>query len=52
MKEKQALEILKAALDLATSKGVFTNLNDSFAVIQAFNLVSEKLITEESEAKG
>jgi hypothetical protein len=52
MKEKQALEILKAALDLATSKGVFTNLNDSFAVIQAFNFVSEKLTAEESEVKG
>jgi len=43
MNEKQALEVLKAALDLATQKGVFQNLDSSFAVIQAYNVISEKL---------
>lgn len=44
MNQKQALEVLKAALDLATQKGVFQNLDSSFAVIQAFNVISEKLL--------
>ena len=42
MNEKQALEVLKAALDLATSKGVFTNLNDCNTIIQAFNVIAKK----------
>ena len=47
MNEKQALEIIKAALDQATQKGVFQNLDSSFAVIQAFNVLSEKLIKKD-----
>lgn len=49
MNEKQALEVLKAALDLATQKGVFSNLDSSFAVIQAYNVVSSKLVKEETK---
>ena len=42
MNEKQAMEVIKAALDLATSKGVFTNLNDCHTIIEAFNLIAKK----------
>ena len=51
MNEKQALDVIKAALDLATQKGVFSRLDESFAVIQAFNVVSEKIVKkDESDA--
>ena len=50
MNEKQALEILKAALDLATSKGVFMNLNDCNTIIQAYNIISQKLIDGKDNA--
>jgi hypothetical protein len=50
MNEKQALEILKSALDLATSKGVFTRLEDSFTIIQAYNKIAEKIQKEETDA--
>ena len=43
MNEKQALEVIKAALDLATSKGVWSNLNDCSTIIQAFNVIAKKL---------
>lgn len=49
MNEKQALDLLKAALDLATSKGVFATLNDSAAVIEAFNTLSKKLLQNDSK---
>jgi hypothetical protein len=47
MNEKQAIEVLKTALDLATSKGVFGTLNDSYAVIQAYNVISAKILKDE-----
>jgi hypothetical protein len=47
---KQALEIIKLVLDQATEKGVFKNINDSFAVINAFNIISEKVISDENNA--
>ena len=47
MNEKQALDVIKAALDLSTSKGVFQNLDSSFAVITAFNVISEKIIKKD-----
>jgi hypothetical protein len=50
MTTKQALEIIKLVLDQATEKGVFKNINDSFAVINAFNTISEKIISDESNA--
>jgi len=50
MNEKQALEIIKAILDLATSKGVFSKIDESFTAIQAFNVIAEKLKDEQNDA--
>ena len=36
MKKEQALQIIKAALDKGLEKGVFTNLVDIAAVLQAY----------------
>lgn len=47
MKEKQALEIIKAILDIATQKGVFTKIDESFTAIQAYNVIAEKLKDEQ-----
>jgi hypothetical protein len=41
MEQKKALEILKAALDLAVTKGTFTRLEDVQAVIMAFNIIAK-----------
>lgn len=49
MNEKQALEIIKAILDLATSKGVFSKIDESFTAIQAFNVIAEKLKNEQGK---
>lgn len=49
MNEKQALDVLKSALDLATQKGVFPNLESSAAIIQAFNVISEKLLSKDDK---
>jgi hypothetical protein len=49
MNEKQALEILKAILDLATSKGVFSKIDESFTAIQAFNVIAEKFKNEQDQ---
>lgn len=46
MNEKQALEIIKAILDVATSKGIFSKIDDSFTAIQAFNVIAEKFKDE------
>ena len=46
MNEKQALEIIKAILDLATSTGVFSKIDESFTAIQAFNTIAEKFKDE------
>lgn len=51
MNEKQALEVIKAALDLASSKGVFSNLDMSAAVIQAYNIVSVKFSIDNNTRK-
>jgi hypothetical protein len=50
MNEKQALEIIKAILDLATSKGVFSKIDESFTAIQAFNKIAEKFKDEQNNA--
>ena len=50
MNEKQALEIIKAILDLATSKGVFSKIDESFTAIQAYNTIAEKLKDEQNDA--
>jgi hypothetical protein len=49
MNEKQALEIIKAILDLATSKGVFSKIDESFTAIQAFNTIAEKFKDEPAQ---
>jgi hypothetical protein len=49
MNEKQAIEIIKAALDLATSKGVFQNLDSTNAVVQAYNVINDKLLKKEDD---
>lgn len=43
MNEKEALNVIKAALDIANAKGVFQNLEAAYAVIQAFNVISDKI---------
>lgn len=50
MNQKQALEIIKAILDLATSKGVFVKIDESFTAIQAYNIIAEKLKNEQDNA--
>ena len=49
METKKALEILKTALDLATGNGVFKRIEDSAAIIQAFNAIAEKLQKNEQD---
>jgi hypothetical protein len=41
MNEKQALEIVKAALDLGVQKGNFANLNETYTIIQAFDVIAK-----------
>ena len=50
MNEKQALEVIRAILDLATSKGVFSKIDESFTAIQAFNIIAEKFKDEQDNA--
>lgn len=50
MNHKQALEIIKAVLDIATAKGVFSKIDESFTAIQAFNVIAEKLKDEQDNA--
>lgn len=49
MNTKQALEVIKGALDLATSKGAFVNLETSAAIIQAYNVLSEKITKDDTK---
>lgn len=49
MNEKQALEVLKTGLDLATAAGVFKNLNDCNAIISAFNVIAQKFAKDEQD---
>lgn len=50
LNEKQALEIIKAILDLSTQKGVFSKIEESFTAIQAYNIIAEKLKEDENDA--
>ena len=43
MHTKQALEIIKQVLDLATEKGIFKTINDSMTIIEAYNVIFKKL---------
>lgn len=49
MTTKQALEVIKGALDLATSKGAYVNLETTAAIVQAFNVLSEKITKEDAQ---
>jgi hypothetical protein len=46
MNEKQALEIIKAILDLGVQKGIFVKMDEAFTAIQAFNTIAEKFKDE------
>lgn len=50
LNEKQALEIIKAILDLSTQKGVFSKIEESYTAIQAYNILAEKLKDDENNA--
>jgi aspartate/methionine/tyrosine aminotransferase len=50
MNEKQALEIIKAILDLATQKGIFVKMDEAYTAITAFNIVAEKFKDEQDNA--
>lgn len=41
MNEKQAINVIKSALDLGVAKGIFQNLNETFAVTQAFDVIAK-----------
>jgi hypothetical protein len=41
MNEKQALEVIKSAVDLGVAKGNFQNLNETMTLIQAFNVIAK-----------
>lgn len=41
MNEKQAINVIKSALDLGVSKGIFQNLNETFAVTQSFDIIAK-----------
>jgi hypothetical protein len=44
--EKQALDIIKAALDKAKKEGVFGTLNDVYTIVLAFDTIAKKVIDE------
>jgi len=46
MNEKQALEVIKAILDLGVQKGIFIKMDEAYTAITAFNLISEKFKDE------
>lgn len=50
MNEKQALEIVKAALDLGVQKGNFANLNEAYAVVQAFDVLAKHFNKKNDES--
>ena len=41
MKEKEALRIMKSAIDVAISKGVFNNLEETKILFDSFYIVSQ-----------
>ena len=40
---KEALQVLKTVLDMATAKGVFTNVEASYTAATAFNIINKAL---------
>ena len=49
MNEKQALEIIRAILDLGVQKGIFVKMDEAYTAITAFNLISEKFKDEQGK---
>jgi hypothetical protein len=46
MNEKQALEVIKAILDLGVQKGIFIKMDEAYTAITAYNVISEKFKDE------
>ena len=44
--ENQALEIIKSILDKATKEGIFSNLNDAYTAVIAFDTLAKKITDE------
>jgi hypothetical protein len=44
--EKQALEIIKSTLDKSVKEGIFSNLNDVYTIVLAFDTIAKKVIDE------
>jgi len=49
MNEKQALGIIKAILDKAVEKGIFSKMDDAYTAIGAFNLIAKKFENEQDK---
>jgi hypothetical protein len=49
MNEKQALGVIKAILDKAVEKGLFSKMDDAYTAIGAFNLIAEKFNDEQDK---
>lgn len=52
MEAKEALSILKQVLDLATSKGVFNNMDASYTAANAYNIIAKEIFKDDSNAAG
>lgn len=50
MNEKQALEVVKAALDLGVQKGNFANLNEAYAIVEAWNVLAKHFQLKKDES--
>jgi hypothetical protein len=44
--EHQALEVIKSILDKATKEGIFSNLNDVYTAVLAFETIAKKVTNE------
>lgn len=52
MNEKQALDIIKAALDLGVQKGNFQNLNETLTITEAFNVIGKFFETKKDATEN
>ena len=51
MKEKEALRILKSAVDVAISKGVYNNLEETKIIFDSFYIVSQFIENNQPKEK-
>jgi hypothetical protein len=51
METKQALQLIKQALDDATAQGSYKNLDYINAIITAYNVVAEEINKEDKNVK-